>query len=106
MINAGDLFVCLVAGLALPLGLLDCFRAVSGSTLPATVRGFRAERWPMVWLVALVLGPGLFVERMLASWRSGTLSAADQVNALVIAFGWATIYGFVVLDITRRALSL
>ena len=106
MINAGDLFVCLVAGLALPLGLLDCVRVVAASPLLAEEAGIRSRRWPMLWLAALVLGPGLFMERMLASWREGELSAADGVNALVIALGWAAIYGFVVLECVRRVFSL
>jgi hypothetical protein len=95
MINAGDLFVCLVAGLALPLALLDGMRAIGGTIIPA---GRSA-----MWLSSLVLGPGLFVERMLAAWRSGELSVADQINAMVIALGWAAVYGYVVLEIIRRA---
>lgn len=106
MINAGDLFVCLLAGLALPLALLDCVKAIAATTLPAQAAGLRFERWPVMWLSALVLGPGLFVERMLSAWRSGELSAADQINALVIALGWAAIYGFVVLELARRVFSI
>lgn len=105
MINAGDLFVCLVAGLALPLALLDGMRAIAGAAIPADRFGTRLDRWPILWLSGLILGPGLFVERMLAAWRSGELSVADRINALVIALGWAAIYGFVVLEITRRVSS-
>jgi len=106
MINAGDLFVCLVTGLALPLALLDCAKAIAAATQPSHAAGLPIDRWPVMWLSALILGPGLFVERMLASWRSGALSAADQVNAMVIALGWAGIYGFVVLELARRIFAI
>lgn len=102
MINEGDLFVCLVAGLALPLALLDGARAVAGAALPAQAGGLGRDRWWVMWLKTLVLGPGLFVEGMLAAWRSGELSVADRINAFIIALGWAAIYGFVVLDLARR----
>ena len=106
MVNVGDLFVCLVTGLALPLGLLDCLRVIAGSTMPAQAPNLRFDRWPIAWLAVLVLGPGLFVDRMLADWRAGELSAADRINAMVIALGWAAIYGFVVLEFMRRVFSL
>jgi hypothetical protein len=105
MMNAGDLFVCLVAGLALPLALLDGIRAISRATSLADRPALRLDGWPVLWISSLILGPGLFVERMLAAWRSGELSVADQINAMVIAFGWAAIYGFVVLEFTRRAFA-
>lgn len=104
MVNAGDLFVCMVAGLALPLAMLDGFKALAGSALPNQAGGLQFERRPLVWLLAIVLGPGLFADRMLAAWREGNLSPADRINAFVITLGWAAVYGFVVLSVARTVL--
>lgn len=104
MVNAGDLFVCVVAGLAMPLAMLDGFKALAGSALPSQAAGFQFERRPLAWLLALVLGPGLFADRMLSAWREGELSLADCINAFVITIAWAAIYGFVVLSLVKASL--
>jgi hypothetical protein len=102
MVNGGDIFVSLVAGLAIPLAILDGLRALAWTSGPP----HPDDRGPIVWLLAVVAGPGLFVERMLACWREGNLDGADAANAFVIAIGWATLYGYVVLGVARRLLSL
>jgi hypothetical protein len=104
MVSASDLFVSVVAGLAMPLAMLDGFKALAGSGLPGQRAGFQFERRPFVWLLAVLLGPGLFVDRMLAAWRAGDLPSADRVNAVVIAIGWAAVYGFVVLSLVKALL--
>ena len=102
MVNGGDLFVSFVAGLAIPLAILDGLRALARTSGPR----HPDDRGPIVWLLAVVAGPGLFVERMLACWREGRLDVADAVNAFVIAIGWATLHGFVFLGLARHFLSL
>jgi hypothetical protein len=104
MVNIGDLFVCMIVGLAMPLAMLDGFRALAGSALPEQSAGFQLERRSRVWLMALLLGPGLFVDRMVATWREGQLSPIDGINAVVIALGWAAIYGFVVLSFVKAVI--
>ena len=104
MVNAGDLFVCVVAGLAMPLAMLDGFKALAGSALPGQPERLQLERRPLIWILAVMLGPGLFADRMLAAWREGNLSRLDQMNAFVIALGWAAIYGFVALSLVRAVL--
>ena len=104
MVNAGDLFVCVVAGLAIPLAMLDGFKALAGSALPNQAAGLQFERRPLVWLLAILLGPGLFADRMLSARREGELSLADCVNAVVITIGWAAIYGFIVLNLVKVSL--
>ncbi|MGV3553038.1 DUF6949 family protein [Rhizobium sp.] len=106
MINAGDLFICVVTGLAMPLAMLDGYRALAGAALQEQVVGWHGRRGPVVLLLAILLGPGLFVEKMLTAWRRGELSPADRVNALVIALGWAALYGFVVLGFVRMTLPI
>ena len=106
MVNAGDLIVCVVAGLAMPLAMLDGFRALAGSTLPSQPAQFQLERRPLIWILAVVLGPGLFADRMLSAWRERKLSRLDQTNALVITFGWAAIYGFVALSLVKAVLPV
>jgi hypothetical protein len=106
MVNAGDLFICVVAGLAMPLAMLDGYRALAGSALQEQFAGQHLKRWPLVWLLAILLGPGLFAERMLATWREGELSPADRINAFVITLGWAALYGFVVLGLAKAVLPI
>lgn len=101
MVNGSDLFVSLVVGLAMPLALLDGLRALSVSPRAGDLHESRSA----AWLMALVAGPGLFVERMLAGWRQGGLGRDDAVNAVIIALGWATLYGYVVLGLIRRLIS-
>lgn len=102
MVNCGDLFVCLVAGLAVPLALVDGLRAVVDG--PILRRGRR--RAAVNWFLALVAGPGFFIETMLDQWRQGDLDRTDAINATVIALGWATLYGYVLLGLSRRLLSI
>jgi hypothetical protein len=104
MVNAGDLFVCVVAGLAMPLAMLDGCKALAGGTFPGQSAQFPPRRRLLLWGLAILLGPGLFAERMLAAWRDGELSSPDRINALVITLGWAAIYGFVVLSLVKTAL--
>ncbi|MBX9456086.1 MAG: hypothetical protein KL863_08740 [Rhizobium sp.] len=101
MVNGGEIFVCMIAGLAIPLAMLDGLKALARGRVPHQQAGLHLEQRPLVWLLAILLGPGLFADRMLADWREGLLSVADRVNALVITLGWATIYGYVVLGLSR-----
>ena len=104
MVNVSDLVVCMVAGLAMPLAMLDAFKTLAGSMFPSQPAEFQLERRPLVWALAVVLGPGLFADRMVAAWREGKLSQFDQINAFVITLGWATIYGFVALSLVKATL--
>jgi hypothetical protein len=97
MVNGGDVLMCLVAGLAVPLALIDGLRGLGGITLPRRSTNAGVERRPLVWLLALIAGPGLFAERMLLGWHDGELSPADGVNGLIIVAGWAALYGYVLL---------
>lgn len=104
MVNGGDLFLCVLAGLVIPLVILDGLKGLGVETVLRQVPGMQVERRPMVWLFAVVAGPGIFMERMLSAWRRDGLTAADGVNAIVITLGWAAIYGFVVLGVVRALL--
>ena len=97
MVNAGDLFISLVAGLALPLALLDGLRLFVGEALPEQRDGFQIERRLAPWLLAVIAGPGLLIERLAAGWREEMLSRGDLTAGCFIALGWAMIYGFIVL---------
>jgi hypothetical protein len=106
MVNGGDVFICVVVGLALPLAMLDGYRALAGVTLQGQFREAHLERRLIQWFLVLLLGPGLFAERMLVAWREGALSAVDGVNAFVITIGWAALHGFVVLGAIRTVLPV
>ena len=97
MFNAGDLFVSLVVGLALPLAILDGLRALVGSSMPVQRDGFQIETRLSPWLLALIAGPGLLIERLIEAWRGQSLRAGDLPAGAFIVLGWATIYGYVVL---------
>lgn len=89
----------------MPLAMLDGFKALAGSVLPTQSAGLQIERRPLVWLMAILLGPALFADRMISSWRDGELSAADRINAVVITLGWSAVYGFVVLSLIEAVTS-
>jgi hypothetical protein len=95
--TSGDLFVCLIAGLAVPLAILDAARAVLDERLPVQGDGLQFERRLTPWLLALFAGPALLFDRVATGWREGALSRADISSGIFITIGWAMIYGFVLL---------
>jgi len=97
MFNAGDFFVSLVVGLALPLILLDGLRALVGARMPVQHDGFQIETRLSPWLLAVIAGPGLLIERLIEGWKAQSLGASDLAAGAFIALGWATIHGYVVL---------
>lgn len=96
--TSGDLFVCLVAGLAVPLAILDAARTVLEDRLPAQGEGFQLERRLTPWLLALFAGPALLFDRIAEGWRDGALSKGDLASGAFITVGWAGIYGFILLE--------
>ncbi|MDB5556322.1 MAG: hypothetical protein JWL86_6306 [Rhizobium sp.] len=97
MFNAGDLFVSVVVGLALPLAILDGLRMLAGSRMPVQHDGFQIETRLSPWLLAVIAGPGLLVEKLIEGWKEQSLDAGDLPAGAFIAVGWATIYGYAVL---------
>lgn len=95
--TSSDLFVCLVAGLAVPLAILDAARTMFDGQLPVQADGLQLERRLMPWLLAVLAGPALLFDRVAEGWREGTLSKADIASGAFITLGWAMIYGFIVL---------
>ena len=95
--TSSDFFVCLVAGLAMPLAILDAFRACVDDELPVQGDGFQLEYRLTPWLLALFAGPALLFDRIATGWREQRISAADIAWGAIITLGWAMIYGFVVL---------
>lgn len=101
MLTSGDLFVCLVAGLTVPLAILDAVRTTLDGRLPAQEQGFQIERRLMPWLLALFAGPALLFDRVAEGWKEGALSRADIASGAFITAGWAFVYGFVLLKIVH-----
>lgn len=97
MFNAGEFFVSLVVGLAMPLAILDGFRALAGTGMPVQHDGFQVETRFSPWLLAVIAGPGLLVERLVERWKSETLERGDIGAGAFVALGWAAIYGYCVL---------
>ena len=97
MFNAGDLFVSLVVGLALPLAILDGLRALVGAGMPTQEDGLQIETRLSPWLLAVNAGPGLLVERLIEGWKEQSLGANDLAVGAFIALGWAMIHGYIVL---------
>lgn len=96
MMSGGDLFICLVVGLAVPLAILDAARTMLEG-LPEQGQGFQIERRWMPWLLALLAGPALLFDRVAEGWREGAFGRSDIVSGIVITAGWATIYGYLLL---------
>jgi hypothetical protein len=99
--TSGDLFVCLVVGMAVPLAILDVARAILTDELPVQEEGLQFEGRLAPWLLALFAGPALLFDRIAEGWREGALSRADIASGVFITAGWAAIYGFVLLQAVR-----
>lgn len=97
-----DIFVCLIAGLALPLAILDAARTILDDELPLQIEGLQFEWRALPWLLALLAGPGLLADRVAAGWREGGMSRSDIAHGVVITLGWAGIYGYVILSGAKR----
>ena len=91
------LLISFIVGFAVPLAITDFVKAVRDGHLPLQADGFQVETRLEAWLLALVAGPGLLVDRLASGWREGEYSRSDLVNGAVIAAGWAGLYGFVFL---------
>ena len=96
-----ELFVSLVAGLAVPLAILDAARIILEDRLPVQDNGLQFERRLTPWLLALIAGPALLFDRVAEGWREKSMSAADIVCGVFITAGWAAIYGFVFLKFVQ-----
>jgi hypothetical protein len=95
--TGSDLFVCFVAGLAVPLAILDAARTVLADRLPVQAEGLQLERRLTPWLLAIFAGPALLFDKVAEGWREGTFSRTDILSGAVITLGWAMIYGFLLL---------
>ncbi|MBL0375073.1 hypothetical protein JJB09_23960 [Rhizobium sp. KVB221] len=96
-----DFFVCLVAGLAIPMALLDAARTILGDGMPLQAEGFQLESRPLPWILGLFAGPALLFDRVVGGWRADTMTRNDVAQGAVIVIGWAGIYGFVFLSLAR-----
>jgi len=100
MMSVGDVFICLVVGLAIPLAILDAARTML-ERLPEQGTGFQIERRWTPWLLATFAGPALMFDRVAEGWREGAYSRGDILSGALITAGWAMIYGFLVLKIVH-----
>jgi hypothetical protein len=100
MLSGDDLFVCLVAGFALPLALLDLARAILEDRLPVQTAGFQLEMRLLPWLLAILTGPALLFERVVEGCRTRSMRASDVVSGAVIVAGWSFIYGYVFVTLS------
>lgn len=106
MFNAGDLFISLVVGLALPLATLDGLRAFVRLDMPVQHDGLQMETRLSPWLLTVISGPGLLLEKLAEAWREQSLGAGDLLAGAFIALGWAMIYGYVVLRVVGVLLPI
>lgn len=95
--TSSDLFICLVAGLAVPLAILDAARTILDERLPVQGAGLQFERRLAPWLLALFAGPALLFDRIAEGWKERAISTGDVAFGAFITIGWAMIYGFVLL---------
>jgi hypothetical protein len=95
--TSGDIFVCLIAGLAVPLAILDVAKAILDDGLPEQGDGLQFERRLAPWLLGLLAGPALLFERIAEGWREKSIPAVDIVSGTIITVGWAAVYGFVLV---------
>lgn len=102
----GDVFVCLVAGLAVPLAILDAVRTIMDKDLPLQINGLQFERRALPWILALLAGPGLLMDRVAEAWRDGAISRADLAHGVIITLGWAGVYGYVMLSLAEKLIGI
>ena len=97
-----DVFVCLIAGLSIPLAILDAARTILDEHMPLQIDGLQFEKRALPWILALLAGPGLLVDRVAEGWREGVMSRGDLVQGAIITLGWAGLYGYVILAVAKR----
>jgi len=100
MISSGDVFICIVVGLAVSLAILDAARTMLDGW-PEQGVGFQVERRLTPWLLAFFAGPALLFDRTAEGWREGTFDRGDIMSGVLITTGWAAIYGFLLLKLVH-----
>src|SRR5262245_6970909 len=102
----GDVFVCLVTGLAVPLAILDAARTILDGELPLQINGLQFERRALPWILAVLAGPALLVDRVAEAWRDDALPRSDLAHGVLITLGWAGIYGYVMLSLAEKIIGI
>ena len=97
-----DVFVCLVVGFAVPLAILDAARTILDAAMPIQIEGLQFERRALPWMLALLAGPALMLDRVAEGWREATMSRTDRAHGVIITVGWAALYGFVAVSLAQR----
>ncbi|WP_137156037.1 hypothetical protein [Rhizobium sp. FKL33] len=101
MLEASDIVVCLVIGLAAPLAILDSCRLMFDG-LPEHGQNQALQRRALFWLFALIAGPALFWERVVAEIRSGGLRGGQLGLSAVAIVCWAWLYGLTLIGLLKQ----
>jgi hypothetical protein len=102
MLEASDVIVNLIIGLATPLAIVDSSRLIfDGPRLGHGVRAGQSGRLFRLFM-ALVGGPALFGERIIMEIRSGGLRGAQIGLSIVAVLAWSWLYGLALLGLLRQ----
>lgn len=104
MMNFADFVLCLLTGVAVPMALAG-FVAEAAILEAAAGHGVRLRRVLGAWSAAMVAGPGLFALRLVEGWKSGREGLGEQLSGWLACAGWATLYGYVLLNGVRLAIG-
>lgn len=102
MLEASDIVVSLVIGLAAPLAILDSGRLMlEDSRAGRESRQVERSRF-LSWILALVAGPALFAERMIAEAKAGDLKGGQLALSGLALVSWSWLYGLALVGLLRH----
>ncbi|MCV3768619.1 hypothetical protein [Rhizobium sp. TRM95796] len=102
MLEASDVVVNLVIGLATPLAIVDSSRLIFNGPRPEQETGAGRSGRLFRLLLALVAGPALFGERIITEIRSGGLRGAQIGLSIAAVLAWSWLYGLALLGLLRQ----
>jgi hypothetical protein len=102
MLELSDLVVSLIIGLAAPLAILDSTRLLFDGLIPE--QGLRQDGQGRLrsWLLALVAGPALYVERVIADVKSGELRGGQIGLSIAAVLSWSCLYGLALSGLLKQ----
>jgi hypothetical protein len=102
MLDVSDLVVSLIIGLAAPLAILDSSRMMFEGLIPERGPGQNGQGRLLSWLLAVIAGPALFAERVIAEVKSGDLRGGQMGLSIAAVFAWCWLYGLALLGLLKQ----
>lgn len=102
MLDLSDLVVSLIIGLAAPLAILDSSRLMFEGVIPERGARLKEQGRLLPFLLAVIAGPALYAERVIAEVRSGEMKGGSMGLSIAAVVAWSWLYGLALLGLLKQ----